>query len=58
VGDMKNKDKRNKFTNLTENHETAAWADSESVFNETNVSIPSERATKEAKEWVDDENQK
>ncbi|WP_248477624.1 CDIF630_02480 family spore surface protein [Tepidibacter aestuarii] len=55
---MKNKDKRNKFTNLAESHETAAWADIESVFDETNVSIPSQRATEEAKEWVDDENQK
>lgn len=41
-----------------ENHKTAAWADENSSIPVSRVSVPSERAVEEAKEWVDDENQK
>ena len=35
------------------NNYTAAWADIDKVYPNTNVSAPSEEQTKEAKDWVD-----
>ncbi len=36
-----------------ENHETAAWANAESVKRESGVNIPSELEVRNAKEYVD-----
>lgn len=35
------------------NNYTAAWADREKIYPETNVTAPSEEQTEEAKDWVD-----
>ncbi len=35
------------------NNYTAAWADIDKIYPETNVTAPSEEMTKEAKDWVD-----
>lgn len=53
-------DKKNRLTaqRPIENHKTAAWADIERELPQSKVPIPSERAVREAKEWVDDLNQK
>ena len=40
-----------------DNEKMAAWADVEKTMPLSNVTVPSERCVKEAKEWVDD-NQK
>ncbi len=36
-----------------EKHETAAWADIESQKDISNVSIPSNKSVRDAKDWVD-----
>jgi len=41
-----------------ENHETASWSNVEKLKDITNVAIPNEVEVWNAKEWVDDENQK
>ncbi|OPJ57188.1 CDIF630_02480 family spore surface protein [Alkalithermobacter paradoxus] len=50
--------KRQESYQPIENHETAAWADIDKTMPESKVPIPSQRAVVEAKEWVEDENQK
>ncbi len=52
------KEKIEKKYNPYGNEELAAWADIKKQTKERKVSIPSDRAVREAKEWVDDENQK
>lgn len=41
------------FETPIEKHETAAWADIERTKPVSNVTIPSEAETRDAKDWVD-----
>lgn len=44
--------KKNNFTPI-ENHETAAWANIETLKEGSRVFIPNETEVRNAKEWVD-----
>ncbi|KXZ39864.1 protein of unknown function [Alkalithermobacter thermoalcaliphilus JW-YL-7 = DSM 7308] len=58
-GDSKmNKSKKHSNCTPIECQETAAWADIKKTIPESKVPIPSQSAVVEAKEWVEDENQK
>lgn len=49
----KNKSKQKNMAMPIENHQTAAWANIESLKPESRVPIPSEIEVRNAKEWVD-----
>ncbi|WP_072280172.1 CDIF630_02480 family spore surface protein [Alkalithermobacter thermoalcaliphilus] len=53
-----NKSKKHSNCTPIECQETAAWADIKKTIPESKVPIPSQSAVVEAKEWVEDENQK
>ncbi|SHK65658.1 CDIF630_02480 family spore surface protein [Tepidibacter formicigenes] len=55
---MKNKTIKNNPLNTIESQKTAAWAGIEKSVTKSKVPIPSEENVIEAKEWVDNENQK
>ncbi|SHG92094.1 CDIF630_02480 family spore surface protein [Tepidibacter thalassicus] len=55
---MKNKTIKNNPLDQIEKHDTAAWANIKESMSKSKVPIPSEQSVIEAKEWVDNENQK
>lgn len=48
-----NKTKEHLMQMQIESHETAAWADIQETKPISNVTVPSERQVRNAKEWVD-----